>query len=63
VAGGTQDLILEHNPRWFKAGWPGIHPEQVRVLDRAGFTGVEGFSHVVDVPSSPRGLAGPDTSL
>ena len=34
------------------AGWPGIHPEQVRALDGAGFRNVESFSYTVDVPFS-----------
>lgn len=50
VAGRTEDLILECNPGWPKAGWRGVHPEQVRALDEAGFEGVESFSYVVDVP-------------
>jgi ubiquinone/menaquinone biosynthesis C-methylase UbiE len=48
VAQRTEDLILEHNPGWPKAGWRGIHPEQVRQLDENGFTQVESFSYVVD---------------
>ncbi len=50
AAGRTEDLILEHNPGWTKAGWRGVHPEQVRALDEGGFTGVESFSYTVDVP-------------
>ena len=50
VAGRTEDLILEHNPGWPKAGWRGVHPEQVQALDRGGFEDVESFSYVVDVP-------------
>ena len=52
VAGRTEDLILEHNPGWPKAGWRGVHPEQVEVLDRGGFLQVESFSYVVDMPFS-----------
>lgn len=48
VAQRTEDLILEHNPGWPKAGWRGIHPEQVRQLDENGFKRVESFSYVVD---------------
>jgi SAM-dependent methyltransferase len=50
VASRTEDLILEHNPGWPKAGWRGIHPEQVAALDHGGFQEVESFSYVVDVP-------------
>lgn len=49
VAGRTEDLILEHNPGWAKAGWPGIHPDHIDALDAAGFVDVESFSYVVDV--------------
>lgn len=49
VAGRTEALILEHNPGWPKAGWRGIHPEQVQALDIGGFTAVESFSYVTNV--------------
>jgi SAM-dependent methyltransferase len=49
VAGRTEDLVLRYNPGWPKAGWRGVHPEQVRALDEGGFTEVESFSYVVDV--------------
>ncbi len=49
VAGRTEALILEHNPRWPKAGWRGIHPEQVEDLDHGGFSNVESFSYVTKV--------------
>lgn len=52
VAGRTEDLILEHNPGWPKAGWRGVHPEHVMALDHGGFVEVESFSYVVDVPFS-----------
>lgn len=52
VAQRTEELILEHNPGWPKAGWRGIHPEQVRALDQVGFRDVESFSYVVEVPFS-----------
>ncbi len=52
VAERTEDLILEHNPGWPKAGWRGVHPEQVQALDMAGFVDVESFSYTVDVPFS-----------
>jgi SAM-dependent methyltransferase len=58
VAGRTEDLVLEHNPGWPKAGWRGIHPEQVRALDGAGFLEVETFSYVVDVPFTHAGWRG-----
>lgn len=50
VANRTEDLILEHNPGWPKAGWRGIHPEQVQALDYGGFRDVESFSYVTTVP-------------
>jgi SAM-dependent methyltransferase len=49
VAGRTEDLILEHNPDWPKAGWRGVHPEHVEALDGAGFQRVESFSNTVNV--------------
>ncbi len=49
VAERTEALILEHNPGWPKAGWRGIHPEQVMALEFAGFSAVESFSYAVDV--------------
>jgi SAM-dependent methyltransferase len=49
VAGRTEDVILEHNPGWPKAGWRGVHPEQVQALDQGGFQGVESFSYVTGV--------------
>ncbi len=52
VAGRTEDLILEHNPGWPKAGWRGAHPEHVEALDRGGYRQVESFSYTIDVPFS-----------
>lgn len=52
VAQRTEALILEHNPGWPKAGWRGVHPEQVRALDRGGFREVESFSYTMGVPFS-----------
>lgn len=52
VAHRTEALVLEHNPGWPKAGWRGVHPEQVQALDNGGFSGVESFSFTVDVPFS-----------
>lgn len=49
VAGITEELILRHNPGWPKAGWRGVHPEQVEALDNGGFVNVESFSYTVDV--------------
>jgi SAM-dependent methyltransferase len=49
IAGRTEDLILEHNQGWPKAGWRGVHPEQVQALDEAGFVDVVSFSYTVDV--------------
>jgi SAM-dependent methyltransferase len=53
VAERTEDLILEHNPGWTKAGWPGVHPEQMQALDAAGFADVVSFSYTVDVLFTP----------
>ena len=50
VAERTEDLVLKHNPGWPLSGWTGVHPEHVRALDRGGFTQVESFSYMVDVP-------------
>lgn len=58
VAGATEDLILKHNPGWPKAGWRGVHPEQVAALDRAGFERVESFSFTVEVPFTHEGWRG-----
>ena len=49
VAHRTEELVLRHNPGWPKAGWRGVHPEQVQDLDVAGFRSVESFSYVEDV--------------
>lgn len=58
VAGRTEELILRHNPGWTKAGWPGVHPEQVADLDRGGFQHVESFSYMVDTTFSHLGWRG-----
>jgi len=58
VAERTEALILEHNPGWPKAGWRGVHPEQVKALDYGGFAQIESFSYVVDVPFSPEAWRG-----
>ena len=58
VAGRTEDLILRHNPGWTKAGWRGVHPEQVHDLDRGGFQHVESFSYLTDVAFSHEGWRG-----
>ncbi len=58
VAQRTEDLVLEHNPGWPKAGWNGIHPEQVQDLDRGGFEQVESFSYTVGVTFTRAGWRG-----
>ena len=58
VADRTEALILEHNPGWPRAGWRGVHPEQVRALDVGGFRQIESFSYVVEVPFSPEAWQG-----
>jgi SAM-dependent methyltransferase len=54
----TEQLVLSHNPGWPKAGWRGVHPEQVEALDVAGFADVASFSFTVDVPFSHLGWRG-----
>lgn len=49
VSERTEQLILEHNPGWTKAGGTRIHPEQVTALDHGGYQSVESFSYLVDV--------------
>jgi len=46
----SEKLVLEHNPGWPRAGWRGVHPEQVQALDVAGFRDVESFSYTVGLP-------------
>lgn len=58
VAARTEDLVLKHNPDWPKAGWHGIHPEQVEALDRGGFGDIESFSYDVTVPFTHEGWRG-----
>ncbi|MDA2978990.1 MAG: class I SAM-dependent methyltransferase [Actinomycetota bacterium] len=58
VANRTEELILRHNPGWTKAGWRGVHPEQVQALDVGGFDRVESFSYVVDVAFDHEGWRG-----
>jgi SAM-dependent methyltransferase len=58
AAGATEDLILKYNPGWPKAGWRGVHPEQVEVLDRRRFGQVVSFSFTVDVPFTHEGWRG-----
>jgi SAM-dependent methyltransferase len=58
VAARTEDLILEHNPGWARAGWRGVHPEQIEMMDREGFGGVESFSYVEDVTFTHEGWRG-----
>ena len=49
VAKRTEDIVLEHNPGWTKAGGNGLYPEQVDALDRGGLRDVETWSYVEDV--------------
>ena len=58
VAERTEALVLQHNPGWPKAGWRGVHPEQVESLDRGGFQEVESLSYVTDVRFSHEGWRG-----
>jgi ubiquinone/menaquinone biosynthesis C-methylase UbiE len=58
LAERTEAMILSMNPGWTMAGWRGIHPEQVRALDEAGFADVESFSFVEQVPFSHEGWRG-----
>jgi len=52
VCARSEALVLQHNPGWTMSSWTGVHPEQVRALDEAGFRNVESFSYTVDVPFS-----------
>lgn len=58
AAGATENLILEYNPGWPKAGWQGVHPEHVDSLDRSGFEQVESFSFTIGVPFTNEGWRG-----
>jgi SAM-dependent methyltransferase len=58
VCARSEALVLQHNPGWTMAGWSGVHPEQVRALDTAGFRDVESFSYTVDVPFSSQAWRG-----
>ena len=58
VAGRTEDLVLQHNPGWPKAGWRGVHAEQVEALDRGRFREVESFSFTVDISFTHTGWRG-----
>ncbi len=58
LAERTEALILRFNPGWPKAGWRGVHPEQVRALDEAGLAEVESFSFVENVPFTHEGWRG-----
>jgi len=44
VAEATEQLILEHNPKWALAGGAGIHPGYARDAAVAGFADIECFS-------------------
>jgi SAM-dependent methyltransferase len=58
VAARTEELVLHHNPGWPKAGWRGVHPEQIKALDHGGFRQVESFSYVTDVTFDHAGWRG-----
>lgn len=58
VAQRTEDLVLDHNPGWPKAGWRGVHPEQVQAIDYGGFEQVESFSYDVAVTFSHQAWRG-----
>ena len=49
VAGRTEEIVLEHNPGWPKAGESGIFEEQLQALDAGGFQTVESFSYTEPV--------------
>ena len=49
VAGRTEEIVLEHNPGWPKAGESGMFEGQVQALDMGGFHAVESFSYVEPV--------------
>lgn len=58
VAARTEELILEHNPGWPKAGESGIFESQVRDLDGRAFRAVESFSYVESVAFTPEAWRG-----
>lgn len=49
VAGRTEEIVLEHNPGWPKAGESGIFEGQLQALDAGGFLSIESFSYIEQV--------------
>jgi hypothetical protein len=45
VARDTEALILEFNPAWTMAGWPGVFPEQIDQVVHGGFRLLEQFCY------------------
>lgn len=45
VARDTEELVLEFNPSWTMAGWPGVFPEQIDEVIHGGFELVEQFCY------------------
>lgn len=50
VVDATEQLIMQHNPRWNMAGGNGIHPGELADVALAGFSNIESFSFDVDTP-------------
>ncbi|MEM7535002.1 MAG: class I SAM-dependent methyltransferase [Chloroflexota bacterium] len=48
VVAATEALIIKHNPAWEFHSGCGVHPQWVRDVSEAGFSGVETFSYDVD---------------
>jgi len=44
VVEATEQLIMQHNPRWRMAGGDGIHAGELADVAQAGFSNVESFS-------------------
>jgi SAM-dependent methyltransferase len=44
VVDATEQLIMQHNPRWQMAGGDGVHAGELADVARAGFSNVESFS-------------------
>jgi SAM-dependent methyltransferase len=58
VAEATEALIQHYNPTWKLGGGTGLYPVWLRDLAEAGFTGIETFSHDIDVPYTPEAWRG-----
>jgi len=50
VVDATEQLIMQHNPRWQMAGGNGIHAGELADVAQAGFSNIESFSFDVRAP-------------